>query len=302
MSSFGEELRRERELRQITLREIAEATKISLRYLDALERNDFRNLPGGVFNKGFVRAYAQYIGVDPEAMVNAYLLEARGQQPVPGEGSSPEVFRAPSGTPTRSIVPDPTPGRKVWPAVLAGALVLVMAASAVVWWWWTTARRSRAGASAPLQHAPVATDSPDGEPGTSGDRGPDPIQGGAEIRAGSGTAAAPLVPEVAGETDPQPAIGPGAGDSPEIRIVLHRPTQGKLNCDNRRVEILDGMTAGTELIFTCRDSLLVDALDGGALLVKRGRAEAASLGPDGVPVVSHDLVRPRASASAEEPS
>jgi cytoskeletal protein RodZ len=68
MSSFGETLRRERELRQISLREIAEATKINLRYLDALERDDFRHLPGGVFNKGFVRAYAQFIGIDPETM------------------------------------------------------------------------------------------------------------------------------------------------------------------------------------------------------------------------------------------
>ena len=80
MSSFGEELRRERELREISLREIAEATKISLRYLDALERNDFRHLPGGVFNKGFVRAYSQFIGIDPEGMVNAYLLELKSQE------------------------------------------------------------------------------------------------------------------------------------------------------------------------------------------------------------------------------
>ena len=47
MSSFGEELRRERELRQISLREISESTKINVRYLDALERNDFKHLPGG---------------------------------------------------------------------------------------------------------------------------------------------------------------------------------------------------------------------------------------------------------------
>ena len=80
MSSFGEELKRERELRQITLREISEATKINLRYLDALEHNDFKHLPGGVFNKGFVRAYAQFIGVDSETMVNAYLLEERNQE------------------------------------------------------------------------------------------------------------------------------------------------------------------------------------------------------------------------------
>ena len=73
--SFGEELRRERELRQISLREVSESTKISLRHLEALERNEFQGLPGGVFNRGFVRAYAQFIGVDPDAMVNAYLLQ-----------------------------------------------------------------------------------------------------------------------------------------------------------------------------------------------------------------------------------
>jgi cytoskeletal protein RodZ len=77
--SFGEELRRERELREIKLREVSESTKISLRYLEALERNEFEGLPGGVFNRGFVRAYAEFIGVDPEGMVNAYLLEEQSQ-------------------------------------------------------------------------------------------------------------------------------------------------------------------------------------------------------------------------------
>ncbi|HKQ61727.1 MAG TPA: helix-turn-helix transcriptional regulator, partial [Candidatus Polarisedimenticolaceae bacterium] len=73
--SFGEELRRERELRNLSLREVAEATKINVRHLEALERNDFARLPGGVFNRGFVRAYSEFIGVDPETMVNAFLLE-----------------------------------------------------------------------------------------------------------------------------------------------------------------------------------------------------------------------------------
>ena len=79
MSSFGDELRRERELREISLREVSEATKIGLRYLEALERNSFDNLPGGVFNRGFVRAYSEFIGIDPEAMVNAYLMERQTQ-------------------------------------------------------------------------------------------------------------------------------------------------------------------------------------------------------------------------------
>ncbi len=85
--SFGEELRRERELRQISLREVAEATKVNIRYLEAMERNDFAHLPGGVFNRGFVRAYAQFIGVDPEAMVNAYILEERAQTEPPTEAA-----------------------------------------------------------------------------------------------------------------------------------------------------------------------------------------------------------------------
>ena len=75
--SFGEEIKRERKLREISLREVSESTKISLRYLEALEGNDFENLPGGVFNRGFVRAYSQFIGVDPDAMVDSYLLEER---------------------------------------------------------------------------------------------------------------------------------------------------------------------------------------------------------------------------------
>ena len=68
MASFGESLKRERELREISLRQISEATKINLRYLEALEENRFDALPGGLFNKGFIRAYATYIGIDCEAI------------------------------------------------------------------------------------------------------------------------------------------------------------------------------------------------------------------------------------------
>ena len=59
LSSFGEKLRREREMRGVTLEEIAESTKIGTRSLRALEQEDFEKLPGGIFNKGFVRAYSR---------------------------------------------------------------------------------------------------------------------------------------------------------------------------------------------------------------------------------------------------
>src|SRR5213592_419607 len=102
MANFGETLKRERELREISLRQISEATKINLRYLEALEENRFDALPGGLFNKGFIRAYATYIGIDGEAMVNSYLQEINVHRPG-GEASSrgPSNLHRPQEVPHR---------------------------------------------------------------------------------------------------------------------------------------------------------------------------------------------------------
>ncbi len=72
-ASFGGWLRRQREMREVGLREIADATKISLRYLEALEQDEFDVLPAPVFAKGFLREYARYVGLDPDEVVNSYL-------------------------------------------------------------------------------------------------------------------------------------------------------------------------------------------------------------------------------------
>src|SRR5215213_1215864 len=76
LASFGEELRREREIRGISLKEIADATKISKRFLEAIERNDHRTLPAPVFTRGFVREYARYVGLNSEDMVSRYNFAA----------------------------------------------------------------------------------------------------------------------------------------------------------------------------------------------------------------------------------
>lgn len=77
MGTFGERLRREREMRGIGLDEIATATKISTRNLRALEDEKFNQLPGGIFNKGFVRAYAKFLGIDEEHIVAEYESASR---------------------------------------------------------------------------------------------------------------------------------------------------------------------------------------------------------------------------------
>ena len=78
LASFGEELRREREIRGISLKEIADATKISKRFLEAIERNDHRTLPAPVFTRGFIREYARYLGLNCDEIVNRYNYAAAG--------------------------------------------------------------------------------------------------------------------------------------------------------------------------------------------------------------------------------
>jgi cytoskeleton protein RodZ len=81
MGAFGDKLKREREMRRITLDEISESTKIPRRYLESLERENFESLPGGVFNKGFVKAYARFLGLDEEQAVADYLAVAKEELP-----------------------------------------------------------------------------------------------------------------------------------------------------------------------------------------------------------------------------
>lgn len=92
--SFGTWLRRQRELREISLREIADVTKVSIRYLEALEQDRFDVLPAPVFAKGFLKEYARYVGLDPDEVVNSYLT-AQGEV-------EPDEIPEPRGSQKRS--------------------------------------------------------------------------------------------------------------------------------------------------------------------------------------------------------
>jgi cytoskeleton protein RodZ len=90
MASFGENLRRERELRGVSLREIADATKISARFLKALEEDRVDLLPGGLFPKAFVRQYARHLGLDAERYVADFLYVAGERTSLPSPAPLPE--------------------------------------------------------------------------------------------------------------------------------------------------------------------------------------------------------------------
>src|SRR5215472_7256945 len=81
--TFGESLKREREMRGVTLEEVSSATRIATRFLKAIEDEQWDQLPGGVFNRGFVRAVARYLGLDEENIVAEYTLAVGDRQTVP---------------------------------------------------------------------------------------------------------------------------------------------------------------------------------------------------------------------------
>ncbi len=158
MAGFGDRLRREREMRGVTLDEICESTKIARRHLEALEKERFDQLPGGVFNKGFVRAYARFLGIDEDQAVADYSL-ASNEQPEPEDKFPLEIH----------VEPDPelNPRRSRLPLVFAlAALVGVL----VGYFFWLkskpsgsptqpTQQASPAPKSAAPGVAPAATDS-----------------------------------------------------------------------------------------------------------------------------------------------
>jgi cytoskeletal protein RodZ len=82
--NFGERLKREREMREVSMEELTKATRISKRFVEALENEDWAKLPGGVFGHGFVRTIARYLGLDEESLLGEYdSARAEKLPPVP---------------------------------------------------------------------------------------------------------------------------------------------------------------------------------------------------------------------------
>jgi cytoskeletal protein RodZ len=129
-ASIGEQLRLAREELGIPLRQISDQTRISVHYLEAIEGNDYKRLPGGVFNRSFIKAYAKCVGYDEKAAIEGYTRYLREH----GE-STDEV----ATTPFHSKVYTDTPATRspILTVVLAVLIlgVLTFAALAVLHWY-----------------------------------------------------------------------------------------------------------------------------------------------------------------------
>lgn len=92
---FGTALKATREAAGRSLRDVADVTKLAVRTLEALERNQIERLPTGIFRRAIVRAYAKEIGLDPEETLKAFLARHPDALPPPGAGASAIVYASP---------------------------------------------------------------------------------------------------------------------------------------------------------------------------------------------------------------
>jgi len=164
LPSFGQKLKQEREKRNITLEQISVSTKIGIRMLQALEEDKFNQLPGGIFNKGFVRAYSRFLGLDEDQTIADYLqasgdaLPASTETASRGEGSHEDaahenLTRENKDKVSRLDASADAPPRQVPWGMFAGALLVVALALS----FWSHRRREHARQADRPTPATVAT-------------------------------------------------------------------------------------------------------------------------------------------------
>ena len=239
MGDFGGTLRSARERKGISLRHIANATKISMGALEALERNDFSRLPGGIFSRSFVRAYAQEVGLDPDQTVTEFLKEA-------GEAFEPPPAVAQEDSPMLPDRPDPALDfRQSWrPTRVFGlgtwtALLLFIVVPLAIWGVYRAMNRA-----APEAAPPAATVAPQPSP-----QAPAPASG-------------EQAPPAANATGPIPDLEPGQ----PMRIVL-TPNSNcwvELTVDGT-VRVSREMQAGERELHEIRDGALLRVGNAGAM-------------------------------------
>ncbi len=113
--TLGEKLRQARESRGLSISEVAEQTRISALYLECIENDDYRTLPGGIFNKGFVKSFAKIVGVDENEALQDYttLIANQGSQ----VADDPKTYRP-------EVLTDDRSGNSSLPTIILAVVIL----------------------------------------------------------------------------------------------------------------------------------------------------------------------------------
>ncbi len=262
---FGSRLRDARERRGITLRQIANATKISVGVLEALERNDISRLPGGIFGRAFVRSYAVEVGLDPEATIQDFMATFPNDSVTAGHPTSErnddfgllESDRRRAGT-YLSLVAISIP--------IAGAML-----------WVGTGRRVRdtPAPSAAVTAAPTRTQ-PAAEP-----TAPPPPAPALSTPAGVPTAAPP-----ADTPAPAAAASPPVRGELTVALSVQRPCWVTATIDGHKT--LDRLLqVGEQPTIDVRREMVLTVGDASAVSMTLNGAAARPLGKAGEVVTTH---------------
>ena len=259
--TVGEQLREARERQKVSLHAIAEKTNISVRFLDAIEKNQFAKLPGGIFTRGFIRSYATQVGLDPDAAVAQFLSDEPG---------------------ARDDGDDGTPRDREGPglgAILVAGLVLIALTLALVYvfapdWlrFGATAPASSQQATAPDVFTPGTQSAPASSSSTAA---PAPMAPSPE---------APAPPAAAPVAAPVQSGAPAAAETPKAPLHLVVTPSGRCWVQvwaDGQMRVARELNAGESVTVDAAERLQIVVGDAGAFAFELNGRAGKSLGAAG---------------------
>ncbi len=290
LGSFGDKLKRERELRGITLEEIAEATKIGTRSLRALEEENFDKLPGGIFNKGFVRAYAKFLGISEEQAVADYMaIAGEPEQKLPAPmnggvkryhiGAEPSGLEEGESSDIDVPVQPESSSVSVWRMM---AVLILIAAAAFAGYRLYKQRAAITRMSAPSRDFMPASGS---------------VQAASQAPATAATQppapSSSAIPEASAATTPSPSAAKPATTSPEmvvkpatepvrITLLIRGKKDSWISVKADGAKVMEGtLAAAEEKTVTARQELILRTGNAAAIEVLNNGKPLPPLGPEG---------------------
>ena len=252
----GAMLREARERRGLSLRQISNATKIAMMTLEALERNDIARLPGGIFSRSFVRAYAVEVGLDPEVVIEQFMSQ------FPQDSVT-------AGHPTSSRVEDheAVESERRTASTLLRLVAISIPIAAVVVYFGTAGRRVGSRQS--------AVDSPQSAVGS-----PQPAVRGQEPSAGA-RPPAPSAPTGVEVPAPAPALVAAVpADRFIVQVAAARQSWISAIVDGSRA-VQREFRAGEEASFEVRKEIVLTAGDAGGVSLTFNGLPTRPLGGNG---------------------
>ncbi len=257
--TFGESLKREREMRGVALEEISAATRIATRFLQAIENEKWDQLPGGVFNRGFVRAVARYLGLDEENIVAEYTLAVGDRPSVPVWTGRPPA-----------VNPD-----QPWIAWIIAVVVIV---ALLAGGWFGTRRILAWRAARRAARVSAMNVTPSADAAGASQQGPADLSAANSVATDqSETSGATTVP--AGSA---PTATPNLAVTDRFELKVEAAKKTKVTVVADKDVVYDGtMKAGENQLFSAADHFQVSAKDAGALRLELNGKSLPPVGPAG---------------------